>query len=95
MPPTGLFKVEVNPAKRIHYVMIAAGSGVTPILSMIKTILKQEPLSKVTLLYANKSDKTKIFTSELQDLQTDHNQLALTDFFGVNKINRADLEKHC
>jgi ring-1,2-phenylacetyl-CoA epoxidase subunit PaaE len=92
--PTGKFVVNINPTNRRHYCMIAAGSGITPIFSMIKTILKQEPLSKITLLYANKSQGTKVFTSELANFSIYNGSFSMLDFFDTQqKMERADLEK--
>ena len=51
----GRFTVPLDPAARAPTSPIAAGSGITPILSIIKTVLAREPLSRVTLLYGNRS----------------------------------------
>lgn len=59
--PSGQFYLTPEPAHQKHYVMIAGGSGITPIYSMIGTILKFEPKSKITLLYANRNSKSIIF----------------------------------
>lgn len=59
--PSGQFFLNPEPANQKHYVMIAGGSGITPIYSMIGTILKFEPKSKITLLYANRTSKSIIF----------------------------------
>lgn len=69
MTPQGLFTspIEENAAK--NYFLIAAGSGITPILSIIKTVLQSEPKSNITLLYGNKNRATIIFKSELEALK--------------------------
>ncbi len=59
--PSGQFFLNPEPANQKHYVMIAGGSGITPIYSMIGTILKFEPKSKITLLYANRNANSVIF----------------------------------
>ncbi|GAB4400901.1 MAG: ferredoxin--NADP reductase [Microscillaceae bacterium] len=59
--PSGQFFLNPEPAHQKHYVMIAGGSGITPIYSMIGTILKFEPKSKITLLYANRNSNSIIF----------------------------------
>jgi ferredoxin-NADP reductase/sterol desaturase/sphingolipid hydroxylase (fatty acid hydroxylase superfamily) len=59
--PSGQFFLTPEPARQKHYVMIAGGSGITPIYSMIGTILKVEPKSKITLLYANRTSNSMIF----------------------------------
>jgi ring-1,2-phenylacetyl-CoA epoxidase subunit PaaE len=64
--PSGQFYLNPEPAHQKHYVMIAGGSGITPIYSMIGTILKFEPKSKITLLYANKNSNSIIFKEKLE-----------------------------
>lgn len=65
MPPQGNFYTELNPANEKNYMFIAAGSGITPILSNIKTVLYAEPLSRVTLLYGNLRSNSVMFMDEL------------------------------
>jgi ring-1,2-phenylacetyl-CoA epoxidase subunit PaaE len=69
MPPMGHFNVPLNAAHRKHYVAFAAGSGITPILSIIKTTLLAEPHSRFTLFYGNRSSSAVIFKEELSDLK--------------------------
>ncbi|MCW5520844.1 2Fe-2S iron-sulfur cluster binding domain-containing protein [Aureitalea sp. L0-47] len=69
LAPSGRFGVEVNPDKAKNYLFFAAGSGITPILSMIKTHLKQEPHSTCKLFYVNKTAKSIIFKEELEQLR--------------------------
>lgn len=64
--PSGQFYINPEPAHQKHYVMIAGGSGITPIYSMIGTILKFEPKSKITLLYANRTSDRIIFKEKLE-----------------------------
>jgi ferredoxin-NADP reductase/sterol desaturase/sphingolipid hydroxylase (fatty acid hydroxylase superfamily) len=64
--PSGQFYLNPDPANEKHYVMIAGGSGITPIHSMIGTILKFEPKSKITLLYANKKTSSIIFKENIE-----------------------------
>ncbi len=64
--PSGQFYLIPEPANQKHYVMIAGGSGITPIYSMIGTILKFEPKSKITLLYANKTSTSIIFKEKIE-----------------------------
>ena len=52
-----------------HYVLIAAGSGITPILSILKTVLKTEPESEVTLIYGNRNTASIIFREEIEGLK--------------------------
>jgi ring-1,2-phenylacetyl-CoA epoxidase subunit PaaE len=64
--PSGQFYLNPEPANQKHYVMIAGGSGITPIYSMIGTILKFEPKSKITLLYANRTSRSIIFKEKFE-----------------------------
>jgi ferredoxin-NADP reductase/sterol desaturase/sphingolipid hydroxylase (fatty acid hydroxylase superfamily) len=64
--PSGQFYINAEPANQKHYVMIAGGSGITPIHSMIGTILKIEPKSKITLLYANRTSSSIIFKEKFE-----------------------------
>ncbi len=65
MPPQGEFHTELDVNARKNYMCIAAGSGITPILSIVKSILSREPQSRVTLLYGNKRSSTIMFREEL------------------------------
>lgn len=69
MAPQGLFTSETNPDHEHNYVAFAAGSGITPVLSIIKTILYTEPKSNVCLVYGNKSRGSIIFKAELEALK--------------------------
>ncbi|MFT5642582.1 MAG: ring-1,2-phenylacetyl-CoA epoxidase subunit PaaE [Janthinobacterium sp.] len=69
MPPMGHFNVPLDAANRKHYLAFAAGSGITPILSIIKTTLQAEPHSRFTLFYGNRASSTVIFKAELMDLK--------------------------
>jgi ring-1,2-phenylacetyl-CoA epoxidase subunit PaaE len=69
MTPTGGFFVPLDPANARHYCAIAAGSGITPLMSIIPTTLETEPASTFTLLYANRTSKSVMFLEELEDLK--------------------------
>jgi ring-1,2-phenylacetyl-CoA epoxidase subunit PaaE len=69
MTPTGRFFSPLDATMSRHYCCIAAGSGITPVLSIIATALEAEPHSSVTLLYANRTSKTVMFLEELEDLK--------------------------
>ncbi len=69
MPPAGHFQVPLDPARHGHYLAVAAGSGITPILSIVKTTLETEPHSRVTLLYGNRSSNAAMFREQLEDLK--------------------------
>ena len=69
MPPNGVFHTDVNPSKSKNYIAFAAGSGITPILSIIKTHLALEPESTFKLFYLNRSVKSIIFKEEIELLK--------------------------
>ena len=69
MAPQGRFFVPIEPTTRRHHLGIAGGSGVTPILSTMKTVLAREPLSDFTLIYGNRALKSTMFKEEIEDLK--------------------------
>lgn len=68
-PPKGRFVFEPNDKKTKNIALFAAGSGITPILSIIKCALEEEIYSKVILVYGNKTTKDTMFLNELLELQ--------------------------
>ena len=69
MEPVGKFNTPLDPANKKNYLAFAAGSGITPVLSIIKTTLRTEPQSNFTLVYGNKSRASIIFFEELEGLK--------------------------
>ncbi|WP_109526495.1 MULTISPECIES: metal-dependent hydrolase [Nocardia] len=69
--PTGSFHVPLDPALVRHHVGIAGGSGIGPVLSVLAATLEQEPRSRFTLLYANRTADAVMFRTELGSLSTD------------------------
>ncbi|MDX3000317.1 phenylacetate-CoA oxygenase/reductase subunit PaaK [Kribbella solani] len=69
MTPLGRFGTTLDPANAKHYAFVAAGSGITPVLSLVATILAVEPGSRVTLLYGNRTAGSVMFADELADLK--------------------------
>ncbi|SHJ60600.1 ring-1,2-phenylacetyl-CoA epoxidase subunit PaaE [Hymenobacter daecheongensis DSM 21074] len=69
MPPAGRFFTPLDPAHAKHYVAFAAGSGITPVFSIIKTVLMTEPHSQVTLIYGNRGRNSIIFKEGLEALK--------------------------
>lgn len=69
MPPMGKFYTEVKKANAKQYVGVAAGSGITPVISIIKTVLATEPRSSFTLVYGNRDRHSIIFKEELESLK--------------------------
>lgn len=70
MEPMGQFTTEYSRERKRHLVMFAGGSGITPIMSIIKSILSQEPESIVSLIYCNRDIDSIIFKDVLEDMQT-------------------------
>jgi ring-1,2-phenylacetyl-CoA epoxidase subunit PaaE len=72
MPPHGSFTTEFDAANSRHLVGIAGGSGITPVMSLIKTLLREEPRSRFTLLYGNRDSSSVIFLEALAALKDKH-----------------------
>ena len=84
MPPVGKFYVELNPANKKNYLAFAAGSGITPVVSIIKTTLHTEPQSSFTLVYGNRSRSSIIFFEELEAIKNKY----LDRFNFINVLSR-------
>ena len=69
MTPAGRFTTTLDPASTKTYVAIAAGSGITPVISIVSTILESEPGAQVMLVYANRTHRTVMFLDDLHDLK--------------------------
>ncbi|NNU43982.1 1,2-phenylacetyl-CoA epoxidase subunit PaaE [Ramlibacter montanisoli] len=69
MAPQGPFFVPIEPDAQRHHLGIAGGSGITPILSIMKTVLAREPRSRFTLIYGNRKLRSTMFKEELDDLK--------------------------
>jgi ring-1,2-phenylacetyl-CoA epoxidase subunit PaaE len=69
MTPLGSFTCPTQPGGIRHHLAIAAGSGITPVLSLITTVLEEEPQSRVTLLFGNRRTASVMFLEELEDLK--------------------------
>ncbi len=65
LPPSGQFHIKLDPAHEKDYVGFAAGSGITPILSMIKSVMKTEPKSRFILFYGNRKQTSTMFIEDL------------------------------
>lgn len=70
MEPMGQFTTEFSPERKRHLIMFAGGSGITPMMSIIKSILSQEPDSIVSLIYCNRDIDSIIFKDTLEEMQT-------------------------
>ena len=69
MAPQGRFFVPIERQAQRHHLGIAGGSGITPILSIMKTVLAREPSSRFTLVYGNRRLRSTMFKGELDDLK--------------------------
>lgn len=72
MPPTGKFFTPLDPTQHKNYLALAAGSGITPLLSIIKTTLATEPNSRFTLVYGNRTRHSIIFFEQLEALKNQY-----------------------
>src|SRR5512134_1911640 len=84
MTPEGRFFTPLDPAHEKHYVAFAAGSGITPVLSLIRTTLAREPKSRFTLVYGNRRQASVMFHEALEDLKDRY----LTRFALYNVFSR-------
>lgn len=69
MTPMGRFRADLPPGHEHHYLAFAGGSGITPILSILKTTLARDPSARVTLVYANRNVSSIMFREEIEDLK--------------------------
>jgi ring-1,2-phenylacetyl-CoA epoxidase subunit PaaE len=82
MPPMGKFFTPLDPQQRKHYVAFAAGSGITPIMSILQTVLRTEPQSEFTLLYGNQYISSVIFKEQIEGLKNRYlDRLRVFHFF--------------
>lgn len=88
MPPQGHFYTELDENNHKHYLFIAVGSGITPNLAHIRSVLANEPNSKVTLLYGNKSTPLMMFRENLSFIKNQY----LARFQQINLFTREENE---
>ncbi|CAK9039479.1 1 [Durusdinium trenchii] len=69
MKPMGNFYADLDPTAARRYLGFAGGSGITPLISIIKTVLEEEPKSTFSLVYGNRSAASVMFREELEDLK--------------------------
>ncbi|WP_421751299.1 1,2-phenylacetyl-CoA epoxidase subunit PaaE [Croceimicrobium sp.] len=72
MTPEGNFTANIDPREKHNYVGFAAGSGITPVYSILKSVLENEPESTFTLFYGNKSAKSVIFKEQIEALKNQY-----------------------
>lgn len=81
MAPMGNFKINTAVENSKNYIFYAAGSGITPVISMIKSVLREEPSSNVQLYYGNKNSDGTIFKSQLDELNSEYINFNLNYIF--------------
>ncbi len=72
MHPTGIFVPELSLSNKKEYFLIAAGSGISPLFSILQTILLKEPKSIINLIFSNRNEASIIFKTKLDDLELDY-----------------------
>lgn len=85
LPPAGRFVLPAHPPE--HVFLLAAGSGITPLLALTKELLANHPSTQITLVYSNKSVESTIFYAQLTALQTDHSEQLKVIFLWGNAKN--------
>lgn len=103
MAPTGSFGPKLHPRNSRHYVGIAAGSGITPILSILTSALEVERRSRFTLVYGNRTRASTMFASELERLEAMHpdrlevihvrSRESVTDPLRSGRVDKAKIER--
>lgn len=88
LPPTGKFNTLLNSQNKKNYVAFAAGSGITPVISLIKATLYSEPHSSFTLVFGNRSRSSIIFFEELEAIKNKY----LQRFNLINVLSREKTE---
>jgi ring-1,2-phenylacetyl-CoA epoxidase subunit PaaE len=86
MPPQGNFQTPLARENKKRYLCICAGSGITPILSIIKSVFSREPLSEVSLLYGNRNSASIMFKEELSFVKNRY----MDRFNWVNILSREE-----
>lgn len=89
MTPMGNFHTVLSGAKSKNYVLFAGGSGITPMMSIVKSVLYVEKQSKITLIYANRSEETSIFREELDVISGNNPNLTVVHVYDqpIQKIS--------
>ena len=91
MPPQGHFYTELSESAEKNYLLVAVGSGITPMLSHIESILSVEPNSKITLLYGNKRTPLMMFREQLCFLKNQYLERFQWHNFFTKEENDAEL----
>jgi len=90
MEPQGRFTIALNPDVNRTFYLFGAGSGITPLMSIAKTILEKEPLSTVFLLYGNRNEDCIIFKSEFDAMQRKYDgQFMVSHILSQPKVEKS------
>lgn len=94
MTPMGNFYSVLSGSNKKSYVLFAGGSGITPMMSILKSILHIEKQSHVTLIYANRDENSVIFKTELEKIAADHAaNFKLVNVYDTTSLALPDLQK--
>lgn len=94
MTPMGNFNSVLSGNNKKRYVLLAGGSGITPMMSILKSILHIEKQSHITLIYANRDENSVIFKSELEKIATDHaNTFNLVNVYDTTSLPLPENQK--
>lgn len=91
LPPMGRFVVPESGGAEPYYVAIAGGSGITPIMSILKTVLKERPRSRFVLLYGNRDSSSIMFLEELASLKNRYLDRLEIYHFLENEIDEIEI----
>lgn len=92
MTPTGHFGTPLHPVHRKHYVGLAAGSGIAPVLSILETALEIEAESRFTLVYGNRTKRSTMFRAELDRLRSRFvDRLTIVDVLSDDPLHTPEL----
>ncbi len=94
MTPMGNFHSVLSGNNKKHYVLFAGGSGITPMMSILKSVLYIEKQSTVTLIYANRDEESVIFNTEIQKIAGDNaDRFKVVNVYDAPKSEVSDLQK--
>lgn len=94
MTPMGNFSSVLSGNNKKHYVLFAGGSGITPMMSIIKSVLYIEKQSNITLIYANRDEDSVIFKADLEKLSSENSEkLKIVNVYDAPKTEVSDLQK--
>ncbi|MFB9864674.1 ferredoxin--NADP reductase [Rufibacter immobilis] len=95
MAPLGNFVLKPEASQKRHLFLFGGGSGITPLMSMLKSTLKYEPQSRVTLVYGNRNLDSVIFREQLEKLEKQHpEQLKVVHVFNEALVDATETQEH-